>query len=93
MIGFILSLANPVSIVFWLGIFAANINSGSNQSFGANLFIIVGVLIWGAFLSTILWGARRVLNPKAILLITKISGAALVYFGMKYGWNILNKII
>ncbi len=94
LVGFILSLANPVSIVFWLGIFAATINTPDAESsnFGLSLFIIIGVLIWGAFLSGVLALGNRFLKPPIILVITKIAGLVLVAFGIKYCWLSISKI-
>ncbi len=93
-IGLILALANPIGIMFWLSVFTVSSNNHIeiSQSLGANFLIIFGVLLWGVFLSAIIAVTRRLLNLKIILLVNKLAGAALLYFGFKYGREILNKI-
>ena len=90
-LGFILAVANPIGIVFWLGISAAGFEGASDVisiiDFAQNLFIIVGVLLWGATLSLILEFSRRILTDNFIKGITLASGLILVYFGVRYGVN------
>jgi len=85
-VGFILALANPVSIVFWLGIFAANFNPDdiSILNFTLDLMIIAGVLIWGAMLSGTLALGHQILNERNILWVTKGAGVLMLYFGLKF---------
>ncbi len=90
--GFVLSLANPVAMVFWLGIFAASANldashQGSWIGLIENLPIIAGVLLWGAFLSLLLEIGNRFFNRRIILFITRVAGIMLIYFGIKYGYK------
>lgn len=87
-LGFILAVANPIAIAFWLGIGAAGLNS-TLEIFGflQNFLIIAGVLLWGGVLSLSLEFGRRLVTDTALKVITFISGTILLYFGCKYGLN------
>lgn len=86
--GLILSLANPISIVFWLSIFASTYKTVQLKwiSFAEDLFIILGVLIWGAVFSLILDLGKSYLSEKNVLKVTRVAGAFLVILGFKYTW-------
>lgn len=94
-LGFILAVANPIAIAFWLGIGAAGLNSSVSNtdsvidiaSFLQNFLIIVGVLLWGGALSLSLEFGRRLVTDTVLKVITFISGTILLYFGCKYGFN------
>lgn len=92
-LGFMLAVFNPVAVVFWLTIFANDVPANQVLTFShflANTLIVVGVLLWGAFLSLLLAMGRKVVHPKTLKLITVLSGVVLLYFGIKY--SILNSI-
>lgn len=94
--GFILSIANPIGIVFWLSIFAASLNAeASTASFSGlaqNFLIVVGVLLWGAFLSGCLEVGKRYFTNKMIHMITFCAGILLIGFGLKYGYLALHSL-
>lgn len=95
--GCILALFNPVAVVYWLGISAASIGSGSETAIGFlelfhNGLIIVGVILWGAFLSFILAGGKRFLALKAINIISMASSVVVLGFGLKYTYSFLNQL-
>lgn len=91
MTGFILSLVNPIAIIFWLSIFAID---SSMDNPAINLFIIVGVLIWGVLLSGMLQLVGRfILTEVSMLIITKSSGFILLILGLKYAWINCQKIL
>lgn len=87
--GFILSITSPIGIMFWLGIFAATIDPTQHAQSWTGLLensaIIIGVLLWGAFLSLLLEVGSRFLKPQYIKIITVIAGVMLMYFSIKYG--------
>jgi threonine/homoserine/homoserine lactone efflux protein len=84
--GFILALANPVSVIFWLSIFAAtfDIQKIGLINFIEDLSIILGVLIWGVCLCSVISVGKTFLNKKIIPMITKIAGVFLFILGLKY---------
>jgi threonine/homoserine/homoserine lactone efflux protein len=89
MCGFYLSIISPVALVFWPGIFAASMGSADTinlTNFLLNLFIIVGVLIWGVGLSLVLSFCRNILNKKFINILTKIAALLMIFYGLKYAY-------
>ena len=94
--GLYLAIANPFAFIFWTGIFAATLDStqGMNHRvFFENLLIIVGVLIWGAGLSTVLGFGHRFLNKKVIVRLSQLAALFMFYFGLKYLWVICSRLI
>ncbi len=91
MTGFILSLANPIALVFWLSIFAATLDHNnpthSLEGLFHNFAIILGVLLWGLCLSAFLELGKRFFNHKLINIITMAAGLMLIGFGLKYGYK------
>ncbi|MGE4349089.1 MAG: LysE family translocator [Candidatus Berkiella sp.] len=89
MTGFVVSIANPIGIMFWISIFAASYQPDAYTSHAMSLFqnsaIIVGVLLWGVLLSGLLEVGKRFFSNRFIKLITFGAGLMLVYFGLKYG--------
>jgi threonine/homoserine/homoserine lactone efflux protein len=89
--GFILSITSPIGIVFWLSIFAATLDlSSQTQSWVGlleNFTIILGVLLWGLFLSGLLELGKRYFNHKLITVITTLAGLMLIGFGIKYAYK------
>lgn len=90
--GFVLSIANPIGIVFWLSIFAATVEHSHDtpqswQGLFQNFAVIGGVLLWGIFLSSLLELGKRFFNQKLIKSITTVAGIMLIYFGLKYAYK------
>ena len=90
--GLYLAIFNPVSLVFWPGIFAASMSaSGESTSlagFMLNMLIIVGVLLWGAGLSVTAAFGKKVLNKMLINIITKAAGLFMIGYGCKYAYQV-----
>ncbi|HET9843304.1 MAG TPA: LysE family transporter [Gammaproteobacteria bacterium] len=94
-LGFMLAILNPVAVVFWLSIFANDIDPNQPVHWLHllyNMQIILGVLLWGVLLSTLLEFGRRSLSPKMIRFITFAAGMVLLYFGIKYGYQNILKL-
>lgn len=88
--GFVLSIANPIGLLFWVTIFAATLDHSAGHSTAGlleNFAIILGVLIWGAFLSGLLEVGKRLFNQKFINIITILAGLMLIGFGLKYAYK------
>lgn len=94
--GLYLAIANPFAFIFWTGIFAATLDSTQavdHRVLFENLLIIVGVLIWGAGLSTVLGFGHRFLNKKVIVRLSQLAALFMFYFGLKYLWVICSRLI
>ena len=86
--GFYLSIISPVALAFWPGIFAASMQGDaiSFADFCLNLFIIVGVLLWGAGLSLVFAFGKRILNKNVINILTKGAAVLMIFYGLKYAY-------
>ena len=93
--GFYLAVANPVAFVFWPGLFAASIDPEIGITFSGlilNLFIIAGVILWGAGLSLVLAIGHRNFNKQIIVLLSRLAGLLMIYYGLSYSFDVLTRI-
>ena len=88
-LGFILALVNPVSVVFWVGIFATSMIHTSGEGLVYNFLIMAGVLGWGILLCSVLTFSRKVLPKNFIKVVAFVANIAMVIFGIKYGYQAL----
>jgi threonine/homoserine/homoserine lactone efflux protein len=94
--GFYLSVISPVALVFWPSIFAASMNAEGAISFAGfllNLFVIAGVLIWGAGLSLTLAFGNRILNKTTINILTKVAALLMIFYGLKYAHCVYMRLL
>lgn len=92
--GFYLAVFNPVALAFWPGVFAnsvSDINSIGFSDFFVNLFILVGVLLWGAILSFSASLGKEFFNQRTATLVTKFSGLAIIFYSFKMLYEFINK--
>lgn len=87
--GFLLSLSNPLSILFWLGIYGSVIvKTAADYSTGSLLLnsfaVIVGVLLWDLTMAGMASGFRHFLSNRVLNAISFISGLSLVGFGLYF---------
>lgn len=89
--GFIMSVSNPMTILFWLGIYgsilvkAAADDNGSGHIFLYSLAVIAGVLIWDLFMAALGSIFRRYLSQRGLSIISIVSGLSLIVFGIYFG--------
>ncbi|SHG18641.1 LysE family transporter [Ornithinibacillus halophilus] len=87
--GFIMSITNPLTILFWLGIYGSVLaNTASTYGYEALLLysiaIFIGLLTWDVFMAALSSSFRKVLNIKLLRAITIFSGLALIGFGIYF---------
>jgi L-lysine exporter family protein LysE/ArgO len=88
--GFFMSLLNPLTILFWLGIYGS-VLAESAETFAGNqllifsIAIIVGVILWDTIMATLSSGARRLLSMKLLKMISIISSLFMIGFGIYFG--------
>lgn len=89
MSGFFMSLFNPMSILFWLGIYGsvlAKMGSGSlGQLIIASAAIVSGIFMWDLAVATMSSFFRRYLSSALLKTISVISGLSLLGFGIYFG--------
>jgi L-lysine exporter family protein LysE/ArgO len=88
--GFIMSLSNPLSILFWLGIYGSVLaktitNYSTDQLLIYSGAIFIGLLIWDITMALIASSFRRFLTPQIQMVISIISGLSLIGFGCYFG--------
>jgi threonine/homoserine/homoserine lactone efflux protein len=90
--GFFMSLANPLTIMFWLGIYGA-VLANAKASFSTNQLIvyssaiIFGLLIWDLTMACVASTFRKFLTNKLLTTISIISGFSLIGFGLYFGYQ------
>lgn len=90
--GFLMSISNPLTILFWLGIYGS-VLAKTASTYGASqllLFssaIILGLLIWDVCMAAVASSFRRLLTTKVLTLITIISSISLLGFGLYFGYE------
>jgi L-lysine exporter family protein LysE/ArgO len=96
--GFFMSLSNPLTILFWLGIYGSVLAKTAetyqtNELILYSSAIILGILIWDVSMASVASGFRRLLNDGVLKAISLLSGASLIGFGLYFGgqaWKALS---
>jgi len=96
--GFFMSLFNPLSILFWLGIYGSVLaraakNFSSDELFLYSFAIIIGLIIWDLTMATIASTFRRYFATRFLTVVSIISGVSLIGFGFYFGWQGVKALI
>jgi L-lysine exporter family protein LysE/ArgO len=90
--GFFMSISNPLTILFWLGIYgsvlaktAATYESSELILYSSAIFI--GLLIWDIMMATIASNFRKYLTTRLLISISLLSGVSLIGFGVYFGFE------
>ena len=88
--GFLISLLNPLSILFWLGIYGSILAKAAQQfSFEQLLLysgaIVFGILLWDLTMAAVSSFFRKFLTVHVLKTISIFSGISLVGFGIYFG--------
>jgi L-lysine exporter family protein LysE/ArgO len=93
--GFLMSISNPLTILFWLGIYgsvlaktAATYDSSQLILYSSAIFI--GLLIWDITMAGVASSFRKYLTTRLIVMISLFSGLSLIGFGMYFGFQAFN---
>lgn len=88
--GFFMALLNPLTILFWLGIYGS-ILAGSSETLTGyqvifySMAILVGISIVDITMATISSGARKFLTSTLLKTISILSSIAMIGFGIYFG--------
>lgn len=90
--GFFMSLLNPLTILFWLGIYGSVLAETSktfsiDQMVINSMAIIVGIILWDTIMATLATGARKVLSTKLLKTISIVSSISIIGFGIYFGFQ------
>ncbi|WYT60642.1 LysE family transporter [Paenibacillus sp. FSL K6-1217] len=90
MSGFLMSLFNPLSILFWLGIYGSILAKAVNEYPVQQLLvysgaIVLGILLWDVTMAAASSIFRKFLTTRVLKAISVLSGLSLVGFGLYFG--------
>jgi L-lysine exporter family protein LysE/ArgO len=90
MTGLLMSIMNPLSIIFWLGIYGSILATTIQDLSTSTLLLytgcmLFGVAIWDLTVSVLSSFFRTVVSEQLITFISKISGLILLLFGGYFG--------
>lgn len=92
LVGFIMSITSPLSILFWLGIYGSVLAktaqiSGTESLIIYSSMIFLGLTLWDIFVAALTTGFRKLLTIRSLILISIISGVSLIAFGLYFGYQ------
>ncbi|AMQ05463.1 LysE family transporter [Sporosarcina sp. FSL K6-1540] len=88
--GFFMSLLNPLTILFWLGIYGSILANTAGVSTGYQIIInsiaiLVGIILVDFIMSFLSSGARKLLSTKLLKIVSLISSIIMIGFGIYFG--------
>ncbi|MFT4552612.1 MAG: threonine/homoserine/homoserine lactone efflux protein [Chlamydiales bacterium] len=97
-LGFSLAVINPMSVVWWLGVFGAVMGSLPPESLTisaliGHLGIILGVLIWSLFLSTVLHFGKSYITDSRMKLVCVLAGIFFITFGLNFFYQAITLLL
>ena len=87
--GFLMSISNPLTILFWLGIYGSVLANTADKYDIQHLFlfssaIFLGILCWDVTMAIVSSSFRRFLTEPILVLISGLSGVSLICFGVYF---------
>jgi threonine/homoserine/homoserine lactone efflux protein len=86
--GFVITIFNPMTIAFWLGILGASLASRPRQQLGIELLyvasLMVGCLLWVLLLSAGLHFGRAFVRGPVLRIVSAVAGVSLIAFGVQF---------
>ncbi|WP_342424733.1 LysE family transporter [Paenibacillus sp. FSL E2-0178] len=88
--GFLMSLFNPLSILFWLGIYGSILAEAARNYPMQQLLIysgaiVLGILLWDVTMAAASSLFRKFLTVRVLQVISVLSGLSLIGFGFYFG--------
>ncbi|QWU15527.1 Threonine/homoserine/homoserine lactone efflux protein [Paenibacillus sophorae] len=88
--GFLMSLFNPLSILFWLGIYGSVLAKAAEEYPTQQLLlyssgIVLGILLWDISMAGAASFFRKLLTNRVLKCLSVLSGLSLVGFGLYFG--------
>jgi L-lysine exporter family protein LysE/ArgO len=90
--GFFMSLSNPLTILFWLGIYGS-VLANAAEKYETRMLIIYsmaifsGIFLWDITMAFMASSARKYLTGFLLRCISVISGLSLIGFGIYFGFQ------
>ena len=88
--GFFMSLSNPLTILFWLGIYGSVLADTAAKYEGSllvlySLAILGGVCVWDVMMAAVAGSFRKWMTDRVLKIISVLSGLSLIGFGAHFG--------
>lgn len=95
--GFLMTFSNPVSILFWLGIYGSILASTAQRYGTLELLlyssgIFIGILIWDVAMASVSSIFQKFLNEGVLVLISRAAGVCLLGFGLYFEWQAIQML-
>jgi L-lysine exporter family protein LysE/ArgO len=96
--GFFMSISNPLTILFWLGIYGSILAKTAATFERSQLLIyssaiFMGLLLWDIMMAGVSSSFRNFLTSKALVIISLLSGLSLIGFGIYFGFQAAGELI
>ena len=90
--GFIMSISNPLSILFWMGIYGSVLADmiakyDAKRVLLYSCAIMAGIMLWDVTMALVASMFRRILTGRLIGAVSVISGLSLIGFGLYFGYE------
>lgn len=90
--GFFLSLSNPLTILFWLGIYGSILAKTVHTYDDSQLIlysgaIFTGIILWDLSMAVFASSFRKFLTSRFLTWISICSGVSLIGFGLLFGYE------
>lgn len=88
--GFIMTLSNPLSILFWLGIYGS-ILAKTAETYRAwellahSMAIFLGIALWDLTMAIVASTFKKIAGSAFLTFISRAAGASLIGFGIYFG--------
>ncbi|WP_058306225.1 LysE family transporter [Gracilibacillus massiliensis] len=95
--GFLITISNPLSILFWLGIYGSVLANTIDKYDHLHLFwygaaILIGVMIWDVTMALVSSSSRHMFSTNTLKLISTITGLSLIGFAIYFGFQAVQLI-
>lgn len=96
--GFFMSISNPLTILFWLGIYGSVLartatSYGTSELVLYSFAIILGLIIWDITMAFISSSFKKLLTTRLLTLISCLSGLSLIGFAFYFGLQAVKVLI
>ncbi|MDN7243078.1 LysE family transporter [Planococcus sp. N028] len=90
--GFAIAISNPMSIVFWIGVYGA-VLAESLQTFSKEKILLysggifIGIAMWDIFVASSAHFGKGFVGERFMKWFYVAAGLALILFGVSFGWQ------
>ncbi|WP_075981958.1 LysE family transporter [Bacillus massilinigeriensis] len=90
--GFFMSISNPLTILFWLGIYGSVLAKTASVYANGQLImyssaIFIGIITWDISMAALSSSFRKLLTTKLLTIISILSGLSMIGFGLYFGYE------